>query len=123
MSNERYKNASSAFNEKYSITAAQLLEYQSYKVEDERIFEGAAVYFESGVAGQQFPQAGDLKLVVSAGGGKTLTNLSGKTMHNRLIVVTKTAKISKVRIGEERSDELRRKLQDIDDPLGTSVRR
>ena len=85
MSNERYKNASSAFNEKYSITAAQLLEYQSYKVEDERIFEGAAVYFESGVAGQQFPQAGDLKLVVSAGGGKTLTNLSGKTMRlNRM---------------------------------------
>mmetsp|Transcript_31265 Transcript_31265/g.61952 ORF Transcript_31265/g.61952 Transcript_31265/m.61952 type:complete len:719 (+) Transcript_31265:100-2256(+) len=96
VSNWRYKVASDAFNEKYSITASELLEYQSYKAEDARIFEGAAVYFESGVPGQQFPQADDLKLIVSAGGGKTLANLSGKTTHDRLIVVTKTAKISKL---------------------------
>lgn len=52
-----------------------------------------AVFFEKGVAGDKFPPASELKFIVSSGGGKFLSKLTGKASH--LLVVTE-GKVSKL---------------------------
>ena len=79
------------------------------------VFEGAAVFFEKGVAGDHFPDAADLKLIVTAGGGKVLTKLTGN--HDRLIVVNKVAKISKMQAASYSSKSMEYKTLTTDEFL------